>query len=238
MSTYSIIVLIDEQFSYHTAHHWAVATSMSTYSGILATNFLWGETRKRVWWLHHDPRFFSPRNPDVSHFRAAGTASMPLHDIIVIHCGIVPTSLIAASCRLFCCMSSSCDFHIVLFLYTSGIRCHSHTPVRLCCYESSMRPYKVFLVASCWLWLRHHCRLNSSSGRMTCGIIAVLKCRLAGRLASSLPSWLIFIVASLPLPHSWGTMLLWKQYETIQGLSCDIVPALIAASLPTWFVVW
>jgi hypothetical protein len=31
MLTYSIILLIDEQFSYYTAHHWAVATSMSTY---------------------------------------------------------------------------------------------------------------------------------------------------------------------------------------------------------------
>jgi hypothetical protein len=31
MSTYSIILLIDEQFSYYTAHHWAVATSMSIY---------------------------------------------------------------------------------------------------------------------------------------------------------------------------------------------------------------
>jgi hypothetical protein len=36
-------------------------------------------------------------------------ASMPLYDIIVIQCGIVPTSLIAASCQLYCCMISSCD---------------------------------------------------------------------------------------------------------------------------------
>jgi hypothetical protein len=74
-------------------------------------------------------------------------ASMPLYDIIVIHCGIMPTSLIAASCQLYCCISSSCNFHIVLYLY-SGIRCHSHTPVGLYCYESSIRPYKVFLAAS------------------------------------------------------------------------------------------
>jgi hypothetical protein len=108
-------------------------------------------------------------------------ASMPLYDIIVIHCGIVPTSLIAASCRLDCCMSSSCDFHIVLYLY-SGIRYHSHTPVGLCCYESSMRPYKVFLAAalptliaaSCQLYLRHYCRLNSSSHRTTCVIFIIL----------------------------------------------------------------
>jgi hypothetical protein len=109
-------------------------------------------------------------------------ASMPLYDIIVIHCGIVPTSLIAASCRLYRCMSSSCNFHIVLYLY-SGIRCHhSHTPVGLCCFESSMRPYKVFLAASlptliaasCLLYLRHYCRLNSPSHRSTWGITANL----------------------------------------------------------------
>jgi hypothetical protein len=108
-------------------------------------------------------------------------ASMPLCDIIVIHCGIVPTSLIAASCRLYCCMSSSCAFHIVLYLY-SGTRCHSQTPVLLCCYESSMRPYKIFLAASlptliaasCRLYLRHYCRLNLSSHRTTCVIFVLL----------------------------------------------------------------
>jgi hypothetical protein len=100
-------------------------------------------------------------------------ASMPLYDIFVVHCGIMPTSLIAASCRLYCCISSSCDFHIVLYLY-SGIRCHSHTPVGLYCYESSMRPYKVFLAASCRLYLRHYCRLYPSPHRTTCGITANL----------------------------------------------------------------
>jgi hypothetical protein len=124
---------------------------------------------------------------------------------------------------------SSCNFHVVLYLY-SCIRCHSHTPVGLCCYESSMRPHKVFLATSCQLYLRHHCQLDSSSHRTTCGITADLNRRLVGRLVASSPSWLIFIVASLPLPHSWGIMLLWKQYETIQGLSCGIMPTLIAAS--------
>jgi hypothetical protein len=78
-------------------------------------------------------------------------------------------------------MSSSCDFHIVLYRY-SGIRCHFHTPVGLCCYESSMRPYKVFLAvslptliaASCRLYLRHYCRLDLSSCRTTGGIIVDL----------------------------------------------------------------
>jgi hypothetical protein len=123
-------------------------------------------------------------------------ASMPLYDIIVIHCGIVPTSLITASCRLYCCMSSSCNIHIVLYLY-SGIRCHSHTPVGLCCYESSMRPYKVFLAASlptliaasCQLYLRHYCRLDSSSHRKTCSVIAVLIDLYSGIIATSTLLW-------------------------------------------------
>jgi hypothetical protein len=151
-------------------------------------------------------------------------AFMPLYDIIVIHCSIMPTSLIAASCRLYCCMSSSRAFHIVLYLY-SGIRCHSHTPVRLCCYESSMRPYKVFLaaslptliVASCRLYLRHYCRLDSSSHRSTSGITASLSDLYTAHwwaVATSMSSY-IFIVVSMPLPHSCGIMLLWKQYETI-----------------------
>jgi hypothetical protein len=143
-------------------------------------------------------------------------ASMPLYDIIVIHCGIVPTSLIAASCRLYCCMSSSCDFHIVLYLYYSGIRCHSHTPVGLYCYESSMRPYKVFLAASLptliagRLYSRHYCRLDSSSHRTTCGITANLSDLYTAHrraVATSMSSY-IFIVASMPLPHSCGIMLL------------------------------
>jgi hypothetical protein len=54
--------------------------------------------------------------------------------------------------------------------------------VGLCCYESSIRPYKVFLAASlptliaasCRLYSRHYCRLDSSSHRKTCGVIAVL----------------------------------------------------------------
>jgi hypothetical protein len=181
-------------------------------------------------------------------------ASMPLYDIIIIHYGIVQTSLITASCQLYSFMSSSCDFHNVLYLY-SGIWCHSHTPVGLCCYEGSMRPYKVFLAASlptliaasCRLYLRHYCRLDSSSHRTTCGITADLSDLYTAHLwavATSMSSY-IFIVASMPLPHSCGIMLPWKQYETIQGLSCGIttdfdcgiMPTLLAALLPTRFVV-
>jgi hypothetical protein len=111
-------------------------------------------------------------------------------------------------------------------------RCHSHTPVGLCCYESSMRPYKVFLAASlptliaasCRLYSRHYCRLNSSSHRMTWGITANLsdlhsciRCHFQTPVGlccyeSSMRPYKVFLTASLP--------------------------TLIAASLPTRFVVW
>jgi hypothetical protein len=69
--------------------------------------------------------------------------------------------------------------------------------------------------------------LLGSPGRLDCGNIADL-------LAASLPTYII--VASLPLPHSCGIMLLGKQYET--NLSrCGIIAVLLAASLPTYFIV-
>jgi hypothetical protein len=82
-----------------------------------------------------------------------------------------------------------------------------------------------FLRHYCWLWLRHHvptllwldCQLDSLSHRTTCGITA--------NLASS-PSWLIFIVAPLPLPHYCGNILLRKQYETKLVLVVASFPAL------------
>jgi hypothetical protein len=106
---------------------------------------------------------------------------------------------------LYCSSMSSCDFHVVLYLY-SGIWCHFHTPVGLCCYESSMRPYKVFLsaslptliAASCQLYSRHYCLLDSSSHRTTCGITADLSDLYTAHrwaVATSISSY-IFIVAS------------------------------------------
>jgi hypothetical protein len=95
----------------------------------------------------------------------------------------LPCRLLVLYCSPLAVLSLYCyDFHIVLYLY-SGIRCHSHTPVGLYCYESSIRPYKVFLaaslptwiVASCRLYLRHYCRLDSLSRRTTCGITAHLR---------------------------------------------------------------
>jgi hypothetical protein len=157
---------------------------------------------------------------------------------------------------------SSCDFHIVLYLY-SGIRCHSHTPVWLSCYESSVRPCMPTLIAaSCRLYLRHHCRLNSSSHRTTCGIITVLIDLYSGIIATSTLMWyytareavwdqtclgcgiiadLVFIIVqSLPLPHFCGIMLLlvavwdqtWSLLRHLADLDCPLVGQL-AASLPT-----
>jgi hypothetical protein len=114
------------------------------------------------------------------------------------------------------------------------------TPTLLWDYTAmlcSIRPYKVFLAASlptwiaasCRLYLRHYCRLDSSSHRTTCGITAHLRdlsynLYTAHRWAvATFMSSYIFIVASMPLPHSCEIMLLWKQYETIHGLSCGIL---------------
>jgi hypothetical protein len=145
-------------------------------------------------------------------------SSCDLHVVLKSYCSWL------AVLSLHCSLMSSCNFHVVLYLY-SCIRCHSHTPVGLCCYESSMRPHKVFLATSCQLYLGHHCQLDSSSHRTTCGITGDLNRRLVGRLAASSPSWLIFIVASLPLPHSWGIMLLWnsmRPYKVFLAASCRL----------------
>jgi hypothetical protein len=130
-----------------------------------------------------------------------------------LSCGIMPTLLAALIRRLigrlewslYCSSMSSCDFHVVLYLY-SGIWCQFHTPVGLCYYESSMRPYKVFLAASlptliaasCRLYSWHYCRLDSSSHRTTCGITADLSDLYTAHwwaVATSMSSY-IFIVAS------------------------------------------
>jgi hypothetical protein len=105
-------------------------------------------------------------------------ASMPLYDIIVIHCGIVPTSLIAASCQLYCCMSSSCDFHVVLYLY-SGIDATSTLLWGYAAMKAVWDHTRSFLRHHCQLWLRHH-------AGFTCGITAGSIRRLIGRLAWSL----------------------------------------------------
>jgi hypothetical protein len=139
---------------------------------------------------------------------------------------------------LYCSSMSSCNFHVVLYLY-SGI---DATSTLLWDYAAMKAVWDH--TRSFW---RHHCRLDSSSYMTACGITANLSDLYTAHwwaVATSMSSC-IFIVASIPLPHSCGIMLLWKQYETIQGLSCGItadfdcgiMPTLLAALLPTRFVV-
>jgi hypothetical protein len=83
--------------------------------------------------------------------------------------------------------------------------------------------------------LRLDCRLDSLSHRTICGITADRSdLYTAHRWAvATLMSSYIFIVASMPLPHSCGIMLIWKQYETIQGLSCGITADFDCGIMPT-----
>jgi hypothetical protein len=127
MSSYSIILLIDEQLLYYTAHHWAVATSISTYI----------------------------------------VTSLPLP----LYCGILllakqhETKLV--SILYYSSMSSSC----IILLINEQLRlpCLGGNPEKGVVttwpplfsprnpdVSHSLRPYKVFLAASCRLWLRHH----------------------------------------------------------------------------------
>jgi hypothetical protein len=209
MSTYNIILLIDEQFSYYNAHHWAVATSMSTY--------------------------------------IVASLPLPLYCGILLLAGQHETKLVSI---LYCSsMNSSCIILLIIeqlwppcsswssycnILYPRSLLYLSQWELAKlywcvvwwglgawwlpCHYMTSLS----FIAALCrLLWLRHHANFTAAWAAAVTSI-----------------SSYIFIVASLPLPHSCGIMLLWKQYETIQGLSCGITPTLIAASLPTRFVVW
>jgi hypothetical protein len=125
-------------------------------------------------------------------------------------------------CRLIVLYCSSMSSSHIILLIIEQLRlpcqlvqwhpCHSHYTVGSCCCDSSMRPYKVFLAASlptliaasCRLYLRHYCRLGSSSHMTTCGITAELSDFYTAHwwaVATSM-STDIFIVASMPLPHS------------------------------------
>jgi hypothetical protein len=254
MLTYSIILLIDEQFSYYTAHHWAVATSVSTY--IVASLPLPLYCGILLLEKQHETKLVS-----------------------ILYCSLMSSSciilLIIQQLRLPCSSwSSYCNIlYPCSFFYLRELTklywcvvwrglgawwlpCHYMISLSFSaasCRLLWLRHHANFTAAwsaaaaSCRLYLRHYCRLDSSSHRTTCGITADLSDLYTAQgwaVAASMSSY-IFIVASMPLPHSCGIMLPWKQYETLQDLSCSItanfdcgiMPTLLAALLPTRFVI-
>jgi hypothetical protein len=120
-------------------------------------------------------------------------ASVPLYDITVIHCSIVPTSLIVASCRLYSWSHrTTCSITANLSdLYTAHqwavatsilsyifIVSSDATPTLLWDYAAMKAVWdhtRSFLRHHCRLWLRHH-------ADFTCGITAdAIRC-LIGQL--------------------------------------------------------
>jgi hypothetical protein len=89
------------------------------------------------------------------------------------------------------------------------------------CYENSMRPYKVFLAASlptliaasCRLYLRHYCRLDSSSHRTTCGITARLSDLYTAHHWAVATSMLTFSVILLSMSSSHIILIIDEQLQ-------------------------
>jgi hypothetical protein len=108
--------------------------------------------------------------------------------------------LVAASSPTFICSHRRLRLHCCLNLY-SGI---STSVVHLL---QQLGPNNYLLRTSVHLILRHHCRLESSPCRTTCGIDGRLESS-SDRTACGVTAVLIIIVATLPLPHFCGIMLL------------------------------
>jgi hypothetical protein len=87
---------------------------------------------------------------------------------------------------LYCSSLSSCNFNVVLYLY-SGIDATSTLLWDNAAMKAVWEHTRSFLRHHCRLWLRHHADL-------TRGITANSVRRLIGRLAASLPTWVIFIL--------------------------------------------
>jgi hypothetical protein len=105
-------------------------------------------------------------------------------------CGISADSIRCLIGRLgwslYCSPMSSCDFHVVLSLY-SGIYATSTLLWDYAPMKAVWDHTRSFLRHHCRLWLRHH-------ADFTCSISADSIRRLIGRLAASLPTWVIFIL--------------------------------------------
>jgi hypothetical protein len=108
--------------------------------------------------------------------------------------------LLAGSLPVFICAHRRLRLHCRLNLY-SGI---STSVVQL---PQQLGPNNYLLRTSVRLILRHHCRLESSPRRTTCGIDGRLESS-SDRTTCGVTAVLIIIVATLPLPHFCGIMLL------------------------------
>jgi hypothetical protein len=145
--------------------------------------------------------------------------------------------LVAASLPTFICAHRRLRLHCCLNLY-SGM---STSVVQLL---QQLGPNNYLLCTSVRLILRHHCRLESSFHRTACGIDGRLE-SLSDRTTCGITAVLIIIVATLPLPHFCGIMLLLvavrdQNLSLACGIIADLIRCLIgrlAASLPTWFTV-
>jgi hypothetical protein len=106
-------------------------------------------------------------------------------------CGIMPTFICAhRRLRLHCRLN-----------FCSGV---STSVVQLL---QQLGPNNYLLRTSVRLILRHHCRLESSPHRTTSGIDGRLESS-SDRTTCGVAAVLIIIVATLPLPHFCGIMLL------------------------------
>jgi hypothetical protein len=196
----------------------AAATSISSYIFIVASDatpiLLWDYTAMKAVWDH--TKSFLRHHCRLWLRHHAGFTCGITADLILRLIGRLAWSL-------YCSSMSSCDLHVVLYLY-SGINATSTLLSDYAAMKVVGDHTRSFLRHHCQLYLRHYCRLASSSHRTTCGITANLNDLYTAHwwaVATSMLSY-IFIVALMPLPHSCGIMLLWKRYETIQGLSCGI----------------
>jgi hypothetical protein len=108
--------------------------------------------------------------------------------------------LVAASLPTFICAHRRLRLHCRLNLY-SGI---STSVVQLL---QQLGPNNYLLRTSVRLILLHHCRLESAPRRTTCSIDGRLESS-SDRTTCGVTAVLIIIVATLPLPHFCGIMLL------------------------------
>jgi hypothetical protein len=232
MSTYSIILLIDEHFSYYTAQ-WAVATSMSTYivaslplplyCGILllakqhetklvSTLYCWLMSSSSIIlliieqlrlpcssWSSYCKILYTRSLLYLSQWeltklywcvgwRGLGAWWLPCHYMTSL-------SFIAASCRLlwlwhhanFTAAWAAAATSISSYIFIVASDATSTLLWDYAAMKAVWDHTRSFLWHHCRLWLRHH-------ANFTRGITADSIRRLIGRLAASLPTWVIFIL--------------------------------------------